>query len=172
MPAEHITMERNTAQSQECSSNGHSTAPADAIKQAATRLSEAREYVSHFLAAKLDSAKLSVRNVVLYAILGILGAGVGVGLLVTAAALLLTGLAGAIGAIFEPDKPWVGALIVGFVVIAISIIGVIIMIKKLTGASRKATIAKYEGRKRAQRNRFGHDVQERAREQVEQPDRK
>lgn len=168
MPRGNTVMETNSAQPQEPPANGRSTGPADAMKQAAARLGEAREYLTHFLAARIDSAKLTVRNIVLYAILGVVGGIIAIGLLLTAVALLLVGLAGAIGAIFEPDRPWAGALIVGSAVVAVSLVGVMIVMKKLGSASRKATIEKYESRKRAQRDRFGHDVQERAREQVQQ----
>jgi hypothetical protein len=99
-------------------------------------------------------------------VLGILGAVVGLGLLITAVVLLLSGLAGAIGEMFDPDRPWAGALIVGFVVLAGTFAGVIILMKSITGSSRKRTIEKYENRKRDERNLYGRDVQERAREQA------
>jgi hypothetical protein len=149
--------------------NGHdaSAAAAESLKKVGLHLGELKEYAGLYVAAKLDSLKLTLRNVALYAALGIVGAIVGMGLLITAAALLLTGLAGAIGAIFDPDKPWVGALVVGLIVLAVAFGGVILVMRKLTGASRKATMQKYEDRKRDERARFGHDVQERAREQAQ-----
>ena len=147
-------------------------APADAFKFAASRLGEVKEYAGYFVGAKLDSFKLGLRNVALYLVLGIVAGIAGLGLLITAAALLLTGLAGAIGELFDPDRPWAGALIVGFVVLAGAIGGVVVLMRKLTGASRKRTIEKYESRKLAERQTYGTDVEERAREHVQRQEQK
>jgi hypothetical protein len=157
----------------DASGNGHGDAyvgtPADAFKSAGARFVELREYVGYFVSAKVDGIKLTFRNIALYAVLGLVAGVVGLGLLVTAAVLLLTGLAGAIGAIFEPDKPWLGALIVGFVVLVGVFVGVWLVMKKVTGASHRATVQRYENRKRDERGQFeGHDVQERAREHAQQ----
>jgi len=150
--------------------NGHGDAPppGEALKQVGLHLAELKEYAGLYVTAKLDSLKLTVRNAVLYLALGIVGAIAGLGLLITAAALLLTGLAGGVAKMFDPVQPWAGALIVGFVVLAGAFGGVFFVMKRMTGSSRKQTIQKYEDRKRDQRNRYGHDVQERAREQAQQ----
>lgn len=138
--------------------------PADAFKAAAAQFGEIKEYASYYVGAKLDSMKGSVRNLVLYAALGVMGLIVGGGLLITAAVLLLTGLAGAIGAIFEKDRPWFGAIVVGLLVLGGAAAGVVIGLKKVTGASRKRTVQKYETRQRIQREQFGHDVHDLAAE--------
>ena len=46
--------------------------------------------------------------------------------------------------------------------------GVLFALKSITGSSRKRTIEKYENRKRDERNLYGHDVADRAREQQQQ----
>ena len=153
-------------QSAQASSNGHDPSAGEALKQAGAHLRELKEYASLYVTAKLDSFKLTMRNIVLYAALGIVGAIVAVGLLITAAALLLTGLAGGIGALFEPDRYWVGALIVGFAVLALAMGGIFFVMRMLSGSSKKRTIEKYEQRKRQERIEHGHDVEERAREQA------
>ena len=51
--------------------------PADAVKEAAARFAEVKEYAGVLVAAKLDALKLSLRNVALYAVLGIVGGVVG-----------------------------------------------------------------------------------------------
>jgi hypothetical protein len=147
--------------------NGHGDdrAPADAFRDASARIAELKEYASYYVAAKVDSAKASARSAVLYAMLGVVGALIGIGLLVTAAVFFLEGLAGAIGALFpEGHGWWAGRLIVGVVVIAGALGGVWIVMKRLTGSSRKRTVEKYEARQRDERAQFGRDVQERARE--------
>ena len=142
--------------------------PTEGFKTAASHVAELREYITYLIGAKVDGLKLTFRNLALYAVLGIVGAVVGLSALVTAVVLLISGLAGAIGAIFSPDRPWAGALIVGLLIVAGTIVGVMMLMKSITGASRKRTIEKYENRKRDERGQFGHDVQERAREQVRQ----
>src|SRR5829696_1380155 len=56
----------------EHSGNGHDrgahhAAPADALKDAAARLGEVKEYAGYFLAAKMDGWKASFRNLGIYA---------------------------------------------------------------------------------------------------------
>jgi len=143
-------------------------APADAFGELGTHLAELREYAAYFLAAKADAIKASFRNLGLYAALGIVGLLAGGALIVTAAVLLLTGLAGAIGAMFDPDRPWVGNIAVGLLVLGGIATGTMLVMKKLTRASRERTIRKYESRKQQQRVRYGHDVHERAAEAREQ----
>lgn len=155
--------------------NGHRAAAGDAPPRAfmdvGVRLAELKDYAGYFASAKLDAFKLTVRNVALYAVLGLVAVIAGVGLLVTAAALLLTGLAGAVGAMFSPDRPWAGALIVGFVVLIGAVTGVLLLKRRLTGASRRRTVEKYEKLKQDERARYGHDVQECAREHAQQQSR-
>src|SRR5829696_3776365 len=79
------------------------SSPADAFKSLGTHLSELKEYASYYLAAKSDGIKTSFRNLALYAVLGIVGMMAGGAVVVTATVLLLTGIAGAISAIFRYD---------------------------------------------------------------------
>src|SRR5688500_16323789 len=79
--------------------NGAEHAPGEAFKQAAKNFAELKEYFAYYVAAKKDGIAASVRNLGLYAVLGVLGLIAGGAIVVTAAVLLLTGLAGAIGAI-------------------------------------------------------------------------
>lgn len=142
--------------------------PTDALKEATARIAELKEYAGLYVAAKLDGVKLTVRNIALYAVLGIVGGIVGAAVLVTAAVYLLSGLAGAIGELFpEPYEWWAGRLIVSVLVLGGTVAGVMLLMRSLTGASRKRTVEKYEQRKRTERDLFGHDAQERAREQVQ-----
>ena len=152
--------------------NGHGDAaaegpsPAEALKQASSKLGELKEYAGLLVAAKVDGLKLTLRKIVFYAILGIVAALIGVAMLVTASVYVLSGLAGAIGELFpEPYEWWAGRLIVGILVVGGTLVGVMLLTKSLTGSSRKRTIEKYENRKRDERNLYGHDVAERARQQ-------
>src|SRR3954470_5536294 len=139
--------------------NGHAgPSPAEAFKQAGARLAEVKEYAGYFVAAKVDALKLTVRNLVLYAILGVVGAVVGVTILVTASVYLLSGIALGIGKLFPAGhEVWTGRLIVSVLVIGGTVAGVMLLMKSLTGSSRKRTIEKYENRKRDERNVHGTD---------------
>jgi hypothetical protein len=142
--------------------NGHHPSPAEAFAQVGERFQEIKAYATYFLSAKADGVKSSLRNVALYAVLGVLGLIIGGALLVTAAVQLLTGLAGAIGAIFDPDMPWVGHLVVGLLVLGGTGVAAWLMLRKLTKGSRERTVRKYEQLQRRQRDQYGHTVHERA----------
>jgi hypothetical protein len=141
--------------------------PADAFREAMAKVGEIKEYASYFVTAKVDGVKASVRNVVVYAALGVVGLLVGGAILATAAVLLLTGLAGAINMLFagtaHPERwQWVGALVVSLLVLGGTVAGVMIGLKKVTGGGRRNTVKKYETRQRVQREQFGRDVHDRA----------
>lgn len=138
--------------------NGHDQAPTDAFKDVALRLAELKEFASYYVAAKLDSYKVAVRNIGMYAALGILGLIAGSAVITTAAVLLLVGLAWAIGKPFDPDQPWVGAIVVGLLVLGGLAGGIIFFMKRMTNTSRKALVEKYDNRQRDERIQFGEDV--------------
>ncbi len=132
--------------------------PVDALRSAARHFGEAKEYASNFVAAKLDATKVSIRRLVLMigflVVAGLCGAAV----LITAAVLLTNGMATGLGTAFDPDKIWLGQIIVGGVIVIGVNVAVLLVIRKLTGASREKTVQKYEARHRQQRSEFGRDV--------------
>jgi hypothetical protein len=143
--------------SQRANGNGNPS-PMDALRSAAQHLGEAKEYASTFLAAKADAAKLSIKRLVLVIAMGIIAGITGAAMLITAAVLLVNGLATGIGRIFDPDKTWLGQLIVGLLFVAGANVAVFLMIRKMMRASRDQTVQKYESRHNEQRSRFGRDV--------------
>lgn len=124
-------------------------------------LREAADYGTYFLSAKVDGVKTSLRNVALYAALGLVGAIVGVSVLVTAAVMLLSGLAGILGTMFG-GRYNLSSFLVGLLVLAGVVVGALVFFKKFTAASRQRTVEKYESRKHQQRAQYGHDVDERS----------
>ena len=139
--------------------NGHADgpSPADAFKEAATRFGELKEFASYYVGAKLDGIKVTVRNLGIYAGLGIVGLIAASAIITTAVVLLLGGLAWGIGDLLW-DKYWLGALIVGLLVLGGLAGGIIFGMKKLTNTFRKQLVQKYENRQRDQRTNFGEDV--------------
>src|SRR3954468_10758029 len=118
-------------------------APNEAFKEAMEHVGELKEYASLYVAAKMDSLKLSVRNLVLYAMLGVLGLVAGTALLVMAVVQLLSGLAGVIAAGLG-GRMWAGNLIVGFVLLVGTFVGAWLMVRKMFNSSRKRTVERYE----------------------------
>lgn len=130
-----------------------------ATRNVSSLIAELKEYAGHFAAAKIDAVKASVRNVVMYAVLGVLGLCVGATIVVTACVLLLLGVANGIGAIFPPRLHFIGPLVVGLIVLGALAGGAMFMLKKFGASSKKQVIDKYEARQAAQRAHFGRDVE-------------
>src|SRR5688572_21462422 len=53
--------------------NGHAEAPTEHFKEAMNRVAELKEFASYYVGAKLDGIKVTLRNVGVYAALGIVG---------------------------------------------------------------------------------------------------
>ena len=128
-------------------------------------IDELKEYASYYLTAKVDGFKRTLRNLGLYAALGVVGLLVGGAIVATAAGLLVVGIAEGLGRLFG-DRYWLGDLVTGVIVLGAVGGAVWFMMKKLTGTWRSQTIRKYEQRKQTQRVRFGHTVNDRAAEGV------
>lgn len=138
--------------------------PAEQFKFAVNRLAELKEYALYFVSVKLDGIKLSLRNAVIYAGLGIIGAMAGGAVIAVAAALLVIGAAHGIGAALGGNA-WLGDLIIGVLVLAVVGIGAVMAVKWLTKSFHQQLVNKYQSRQQEQRRAYGHDVQERANEQ-------
>jgi len=123
---------------------------------------ELKEYASYYLAAKSDGFKQSIKNMVLYAALGVIGLIVGATVLVTAAVLLVLGIGHGLATLF--NSLWLGELVAGLLVLGGIGVTAWLMIKKITNNWKSELKKKYEDRKAAQKARFGRDVAERAQE--------
>jgi len=162
----------DASQQQHARGNGHRSSdratadetPREAISDAATRFAELKAYIAQYAAARADAMKLSIRKVVLLAIMGVLGLIVGGALLVTAAVIIVTGLAQLIGHLLG-DRLWAGNLIVGFLMLGLVALGAWLVVRKMTNASHTATVNRYERRLKQQRVTLdGHDARQRSAE--------
>src|SRR5215467_5059373 len=72
--------------------SGQPTGP-DALDEALRHASEAREYFAHWLAAEADRLKLRLRHWAIWAIVGLAGLAILLAIIMTAAGLLLVGVA-------------------------------------------------------------------------------
>jgi len=136
-------------------------APADEVRSAFSHFGELADYANHYFAARLDAIKLTLRNVAIFAALGIVGLIAGGALVVTAVVQLCMGLAQAVAALLG-GRMWAGNLIVGVLLLGLLAGGVMIGLKLLAKGSKKKTVAKYELRQSHQRNQYGRDAADRA----------
>lgn len=133
----------------------------DAFKQLFKQLQELGEYFSYYAAARTDSFKLSLRRTVLwmaFAALGFVAVG---GLLLSSTWLLLIGLAEGLSVLFG-DRPWVGNLLAGALLLLSLVGGMYGMMVALDNAARKKAVKAYGERQARQEERYGHHVTERA----------
>src|SRR5438876_12442548 len=86
--------------------------PPEAFKAAASRFPEVAAYLGHYFSARADLAKLKLRQIIIYAALGVVGLIALTALIATVVVMLCSGLAGWIAAGLN-DRGWAGNLIVG-----------------------------------------------------------
>jgi hypothetical protein len=141
--------------------NGHGAAPRDALRQGIACLGEIREYAAYLVAARLDAIKAAGRDVLLYAVAGILGMVTAAAIVGTSAVLLLLGIAHGLGELFH--HAWIGEVVVAGVVLGGITGGLVFGLTWLPRIMRKQLVSKYEARQRKQRSQFGRDVAEQAR---------
>jgi uncharacterized membrane protein len=136
-------------------------AAAEALRSIWDRLAELRIYARYYLTAKLDRLKLTIRQIVLLAIVGVIAVIAAAGAVVTAIVLLLRGMAGGLATLCG-HVPWLGDLLCGLLVLGIIVIALWYFLRSFAKASRRATVEKYEREQTRQRADIGHDVAQRA----------
>lgn len=130
------------------------------------RLGEIREYASYYLSTRTDAIKTKITWLVVYVVLGIVGAIIGTAALVTIGVLLINGIAGGFAALF--GSVWLGQLVTAVLLLTLIGIGVYVGVKVLRISLKRKLMAKYEQRHQDQRRRYGADVLQRAAERQEQ----
>lgn len=135
--------------------SGHSVA------SVGMRVRELVEFGSYYVTAQIDRAKLTAISIAMFVLVGLILAFVGVAVVLTAGVLLVTGIAGAIGALFN-GRLWLGELITSVVILGGLVAGVLVVFKTVLTKSRKKVVAAYEQRKSQQRSDLGTDVDEQA----------
>jgi hypothetical protein len=136
---------------------------ADSFRVVLDRIAELRTYAAYYIGVQLDRLKLTIRQIVLLAVLGVIALLIAAGAAVTAVVLLLQGIAGGL-AVLCGNRPWLGDLLCGVLVLGIIVIGLWVGLKNVTRTSRNATVAKYEREQTRQRSDLGIDVEQRAAE--------
>ncbi len=125
------------------------------------RVRELVEFGSYYVTAQVDRLKLTAINLAMFAVVGAVLAFVGIAVVLTAGVLLVTGIAGMIGALCD-HTPWLGQLITAVVILGGLITAVLVVFKAVLSKSRKKVVATYEQRKSQQRSDLGTDVDQQA----------
>lgn len=131
------------------------------LKHAEKLASQFGEYVGHLLRVRADKAMLAIRTALIWAIVGAAAGMMGLAAVVYATVLLLSGIAGGLGALFG-GRLWLGELLTGLIVASTILIGAFMVARSLIGKGEKALHAKYEAIRKSQREKYGRDVQEAA----------
>ena len=157
-----MVAESNRSQKRATSTGVDDLPPEGSLGDLGLRVREIVAFASHYLAAQLDRIKLTAINIAMFVVLGLIGAIVGLAVVFTAAALLVTGVAGAISALLG-GRTWAGDLITAVLILGTLVIGTVVAFKVVAKRSRKGLVAAYDQRKHEQRETLGTDVDEQAR---------
>ncbi len=122
------------------------------------RAMEFGAYAKYLLLLQIDRLRLTARRVAFYTILGIAAIMVVCAALVAGTALLLVGLAGLVGTLVGGF--WLGATIVGFLVLVVLLGTFVIALRVIDRRSLAALRLKYEGIRQNQKKAFGRDIKE------------
>jgi hypothetical protein len=128
---------------------------ADAVRQSGRSIAELAKYAGDLVSAKLDQLKLSIRTLILYAVLGVLGLFAAATIVIVSVVLLLVGAAHGLGAALG-DREWLGDLILSVVILGAIAISLTLGLNKFKTASRRRTMRKYEDRRKQHGERVGY----------------
>jgi hypothetical protein len=134
--------------------------PGAAFSELGRQLGEAWLFVGYYLRTRLDQLRLSIFRLILFSALGMIGLLAAGAMVVTAAAMIVLGLAHLIG--WLSGYAWIGELATGVLLLGIMLGITYVGIARATKTSRLTTMAAHERRLREQREYYGTDVNERA----------
>ena len=137
--------------------------PEEAFRRLLQQLEELQAYCTHFVSAKVDGLMLSARQLLIWAVLGIVGLLALAGLVVTAIVLCLDGAAGGLGSLLG-GRLWLGQLVVGGGLLILLTLSILIGVRTWQRRARQQKVQQYDERQRQQRAAFGHSVADRATE--------
>ena len=130
----------------------------DALNEALRHAAEAREYFVHWLAAEADRLKLRLRHAAIWAIVGLAALAILLAIVMTAAGLLVVGIAELVGTLVG-GRPWLGAVIIGGGILLIAAIAVAIGLWSWNSAAFEAVRRRFAARQRMQQAKFGRSVE-------------
>src|SRR5262245_55853246 len=99
--------------------------PAEALRRMQQQIGELQAYFAHVVSAKVEGVRVSVRQITIWVVLGVVGLLALAGLLVTALVLLLEGAAVGLALRFG-GRLWLGQIVVGVGVLVLLSLGMFI----------------------------------------------
>jgi len=164
--SEHRHGKRGHGQKSKTGVGKGETTPLGGVKLLLRQVRELEEYFLHFVAAKTDLLKVSLRSTVLEVAQGALWFVAISGSLVIAAWFVLSGLAGGLGVLFG-GRLWLGELMAGILFLAGLGLGMHFAVGKNKKSFLERMVAKYEARRAQQQSEFGRSASDRAARTVE-----
>lgn len=137
--------------------------PSGSLRDAGRHLAELKAFAQNYIDARLDSVKLGFKKFVVIMIFAAVGLLIAGAMLAAAGAMLMIGIAQAIGAAFDPPKPWIGYLIVGAVAVIGAPTATWFILRYVTGLCCQQTRERYDRKHALQRAINGRDVNDAAR---------
>jgi len=156
-PHNEVPADAHTVDDKKSSGDAEPTGPA-ALDEALRHAAEAREYLVHWLAAEADRVKLRLRRWAIWAIVGLAGLAILLAVIMTAAGLLLVGVAELIGSLLG-GRLWLGAIITGAGLLLIAALAVGIGLWSWNASAFEAVRHRFAARRRLQRAKFGRSIE-------------
>jgi hypothetical protein len=157
-PPDHGSSDRGPSDRGPEQTTSHPPTGPDALAEALRRLAEAREFFVHLLVAEIGKFKLRLRQGAMWAIAGLTAVVLLLAILVSAAGLLLFGLAGWVGVLLG-NRAWLGEIIVGGGILLLVILGLAWGLWAWQASASDAVRESFAARKARQKNRFGRSVE-------------
>jgi hypothetical protein len=142
---------------QAASGDAQPTGP-DALDEAIRHAAEAREYFTYWLAAEAGRLKLRLRRIAMWAIVGLAGLAILLAIVMTAAGLLLVGVAEFIGGLLG-ERLWLGAIITGGGLLLIAALAIALGLWSWQKSSFEAVRHRFAARRRRQQAKFGRSIE-------------
>jgi uncharacterized membrane protein YccC len=119
-------------------------------------LAELREYFAYYTAARIDALKSSVRRLVLWVVVVLIGLLAVAGMVITAVVLICDGICDALTRLLHSRS--LGELLTGVLLLVCLVGSVYFGVGLLHELWHARTVKKYEARRKRQRDQFGRDV--------------
>lgn len=121
---------------------------------------ELLDYLVYYIASRIDAVKFYIKRRILWMAMVALGVLAGAGAIVTAVVLLCEGIADSLSALF--GRRWAGELATGVLLLGATVIIGYFALNNLISQSHRERVAKFEEFRARHRQRYGHDVADRA----------
>ena len=121
------------------------------------------ELFGFYATTRTDAFRVKLGKLLTGALLGVVAGVAGLAAVVIATGFVLEASATGLGLLYG-DRYWLGQLTVGAVLLVATFVGVRMLTKRMTSTARRTLMDKYERLQKRQRERFGRDVEQMAKD--------